>query len=152
MASVVSLLAAAVHDHVLAALDAAGLPGLRVTHGYVVQRLLDGPSTATQIAADLGVSQQVVSKWISELQAHGYVAATIDPADRRRRSVELTEHGRLAVEITRRARAAFEARLSAICGADDVDIARRVLIDALDLFGATDAVRDRRARPLADPG
>jgi DNA-binding MarR family transcriptional regulator len=148
--SLVSLLAGVLNDHVLTVLDTAGLPGLRVTHGYVVQRLLGGPRTASQIAAELGVSQQAVSKWIAELHALGYVTITVDPADRRRRSAGLTGRGRRAVEVTRETRADLEARLRSTSGADDVDATRRVLADALDLLGATDAVRSRRVRPPTD--
>jgi DNA-binding MarR family transcriptional regulator len=148
--TLVSLLAGVVNDRVLDALDTAGLPGLRVTHGYVVQRLLDQPRTASQICAELGTSQQVVSKWIAELQALDYVRAIVDPTDRRRRPVELTDRGRRAIETARQARSAIESRLRAASGADDVDTARRVLAGALDLLGAGDAIRRRQARPPTD--
>jgi DNA-binding MarR family transcriptional regulator len=150
LATLVSLLAGVVNDHLLGALDAAGVSGLRVSHGYVVQRLLEQPCTASQISAELGVSQQMVSKWIAELQTLGYVTATVDPADRRRRPVELSSRGRRAVEITRQARSAFESRLRVACGAQDVDTARRVLAEALDLLGVGDTVRSRRVRPSTD--
>lgn len=57
LAQSLSLLGYAVDGHVLTRLREAGLGGLRVGHGYVVQRLVEGPSTVGEIAASLGVTQ-----------------------------------------------------------------------------------------------
>ena len=102
--ALLSLLGSAVDSLVLRALADAGLHGLRLGHGYVVQRLLVGPGTATEIAAALGISQQAVSKAAGEMVRLGYARVRPDPADRRRRALELTDRGRQAVEIGRRAR------------------------------------------------
>jgi DNA-binding MarR family transcriptional regulator len=143
-----SLLGSAVDALVLRALADAGLHGLRLGHGYLVQRLLLGPATATEIAAALGITQQAVSKAAGELVRLGYARVRPDPADRRRRALELTDRGRRAVEISREARRRFAAELSAAVGPGDVAVTARVLAAALDLAGRADAVR-RRAVPPA---
>jgi DNA-binding MarR family transcriptional regulator len=148
--ALLSLLGSAVDTLVLRALAEAGLHGLRLGHGYVVQRLLTGPATATEIAAALGISQQAVSKAAGEMVRLGYARVRPDSADRRRRALELTDRGREAVEVSRRARRRFEAELTASVGAGDVEVTTRVLAAALELAGRADAVRRRAVPPPPD--
>jgi DNA-binding MarR family transcriptional regulator len=142
----VSLAGGAVDGYVLAGLRAQGLAGLTVGHGYVVQRLVPGPATASEIAAALGVSQQAASKTVGELLRLGYVRHVDDPADRRRRPVELSPSGRRALEAGRELRADLERRVTAAVGADGVTAARDVLLAVLDVLGVSGNVR-RRAMP-----
>jgi DNA-binding MarR family transcriptional regulator len=145
-----SLLGSAVDTLVLRALADAGLHGLRLGHGYLVQRLLVAPATATEIAAALGISQQAVSKAAGELVRLGYARVRPDPADRRRRALELTDRGRRAVEVGRDARRRFAAQLVAAVGPDDAAVTARVLAAALELAGRADAVRRRTVPPAPD--
>lgn len=147
VASLLSLLGAAVDAEVLAAVASRGLRGLRVTHGYVVQCLLDGPRTATEIALELGVSQQAVSTWVRELVAGGYLIQGTDDHDRRRRPVELTARARQAVAVAREARAELEQRLAERVTPDDLAVTRTVLSVAMELLGITDAATVRRVPP-----
>jgi DNA-binding MarR family transcriptional regulator len=147
LASMVSLLGAAVDDAVLRALAEAGLHGLRRGHGYVVQRLLVGPTTATELAADLGVSQQAVSKTLKELLDLGYVEPAPDAADGRRRPVALTETGRRAVQVARETRTGIGDRLRADVGREPFEVTQSVLLAALDVLGLGDRVRRRSVRP-----
>ena len=148
--SVLSILGTTVDTLVLDALAAAGLHGLRHGHGYVVQRLLLGPATATEMARALGVSQQAVSKVVVELTRLGYVQARPDSADRRRRAVELTARGLQAVDVSRRARAAFADELAAAVGSAKLRLAGEVLAVALELAGRADTVRRRAVPPPRD--
>ncbi len=129
-----SLAGAAVDGHVLAALAAAGLEGLRTRHGYVVQRLLVGPATATALARDLGVTQQAMSKTVAELRALGYVETVADPADARARPVGLSAEGRRTVEVARAARSRLLRQLRARVGADRAGVAADVLGELLDVL------------------
>src|SRR5690348_12671737 len=110
--SALSLAGAAVDRHVLDELHARGFAELRPRHGYVVQRLLVAPQTATELAAALGVTQQAVSKLAGELLAAGYVQRTDDERDARRRPLALTERGEEAVAAARAARADLESRVA----------------------------------------
>jgi DNA-binding MarR family transcriptional regulator len=49
----------------------------------------------------LGVSKQAVSQLIDTLVVRGYLERRVDPDDRRRMTIELTERGRAAAEIVR---------------------------------------------------
>ncbi|GAA4935693.1 MarR family transcriptional regulator [Actinomycetospora succinea] len=151
MTAAVSLAGGAVDAHVLAAEQAAGLTGLRVGHGYVVQLLLAAPHTVGEIARRLGVTQQAASKTVGELVTRGYVARTDDPdGDRRRHPLALTDAGHRAVATARAARADLEDRLTDRVGADDVAAARRVLAALLDELGLGGPVAERRVPPPAD--
>lgn len=145
----VSLAGAAVDAHVLRVLDRHGLTGLRVRHGYVVQRLLVAPATATDLAADLGVTQQAMSKTVAELVRLGYVRTTVDPADRRRRPVELTEAGRRTVTVARRARAVLSRSLRRRVDPDALAAAGDVVHELLGLLDLDESVT-RRAVPAPD--
>ncbi|MGY1794503.1 MarR family winged helix-turn-helix transcriptional regulator [Geodermatophilus sp. SYSU D00525] len=144
LASVLSLLGAAVDDAVLRALDGTGL---RRGHGYLVQRLLAGPATATEVAAELGVSQQAVSKTLRELADLGYVGPAGDAEDRRWRPVALTPAGRRVVQVARETRADVDARVRAAVGDERFEACRDVLLDALDVLGLGEQVRRRAVRP-----
>lgn len=143
VASALSLLGDAVDHSVLQALAGSGL---RKSHGYVVQRLLVAPATATEIAVGLGVSQQAVSKTVQELVDLGHVEHLTDARDRRRRPVRLTPTGRRAVARARSARAAFDARLRDAMGGERVEALLVLLQSALDALGLGDDV-GRRAVP-----
>lgn len=144
VASALSLLGAAVDGAVLEALEGTGL---RQSHGYLIQRLLLGPATATQMATDLGVSQQAVSKALKELLALGHLEPAPDQADRRRHPVQLSPSGRHAVLVARDRRARLDARLREVLGDDGFEVLRSALTEALRAFDLSERVRRRTVPP-----
>jgi DNA-binding MarR family transcriptional regulator len=138
----------AVADVVRERLEARGFAGLRFSHGFLVQRLIEDEQPIAALAAALGVTQQAVSKTVSELERLGYVRRRPDPRDARVRLVALTDRGRAAVEAAREERAAVEAELRERLGPRRVAAATRVLREVLDVHGAAAAVRMRRVRPM----
>jgi DNA-binding MarR family transcriptional regulator len=133
-----------INDLVLEKLAAEGYGDLRVSHGYVIQHLLDGPRSITDLAARLGVSQQAASKTVAELVALGYLDA--EPArDRRARSISLSERGRASVAVARKVRARLEQRLAGKHGAA-LGRARELLAKVLEELGGAEAVRSRSVR------
>lgn len=147
VASALTLLGDAVSGLVLRNLDGTGL---RHGHGYVVQRLLLGPTTATEIAQELGVTQQAVSKTLKELIALGHVETAADTADRRRRPVQLTARGHAAVETARAARRQVDDRIRSAIGPVRFSEMISDLTKALDALDLTENVR-RRAVPPPTP-
>lgn len=144
LSSALTLLGDAVSAEVVEALSGTGL---RHSHGYVVQRLLVAPATATQIADELAVSQQAVSKMVRELVALGLVDIGTDPDDRRRRPVQLTHAGRNAVERARATRRSIDDRIRRALGElrfAETLAALEVALEALDLG---DRVRRRAVSP-----
>jgi len=141
--SEIRLIGAAVNRHVADRLADAGFADLRPGHGYVVQRLLTGPQQITAMAANLGISQQAVSKTVKELGRLGFVSQTIDDGDSRRRPVALTDRGRDAVAQARTIRADIERRLTAAVGEADMASARMVIAALLSQLGLTEHVASR---------
>ena len=147
----VSLGGTGIEDLVLTALEERGLGGVRSRHGYVFQRLLAGPATATEMARALGVSQQAMSKTVRELLALGFVAEERDPHDARRRPVALTGPGREVVEVSRQARRSLEERLRAAVGEERADVAADVLHVMLELLGLAEPVSARSCHRRRGP-
>jgi DNA-binding MarR family transcriptional regulator len=139
----------ALADEVQRRIAADGLADLRFADGVVFQHLVPGPRTIGALAERLGVSQQAASKAVADLERRGYVRRAADPGDGRARLVALTARGDQAIEAGRRHRAAVDAELAAKLGAERVEAARRTLVDALEVFGGSAAVRGRRVRPPA---
>lgn len=148
LASLVSLAASSTDAGLLETLRTT-YPGVRVSHGYVFQHLVDGPRTVGALAAALGMTQQGASKAVLELEELGFVERTPDPHDNRVRHVALSARGRALVDRARAARADLEASILAKAGARDLAAAKRVLVAMLSHAGSLDDVRRRRARPPA---
>src|SRR3954463_10844285 len=115
----VSLLAEVLGSESLTALRAEH-PEVRFAHGFLFQQLVDGPRPVGEIAGNLGVTSQAVSKTVRELEQLGYVARGPDPADGRVRQVGLTEHGHAVLEAGRAARAELNAAVIAEVGEERV--------------------------------
>lgn len=126
------------------ALASHGLEGLRFSHGFVFQHLIDGERTVTELAARMEVTQQAASKVVAELLELGVVERVADEADARVRRIRLTRRGRAAVARTRDARAALMRKLEARHGKPAIDEARALLGAVLDDLGGAPAVRARR--------
>jgi DNA-binding MarR family transcriptional regulator len=95
----------AIVDDLHAALAEQGHPGARPMHGFVLQAIAGGAHTAVELGRALGVSKQAAGKTIDALVELGYLSRTTDPADGRRRLVELTGTGE---DLLRRSAAIFE--------------------------------------------
>jgi DNA-binding MarR family transcriptional regulator len=141
------LLAEVLNAEVLEAMRAGGHPDVRYSHGFLFQQLVEGPRAVGEVAANLGVTSQAVSKAARELEALGYLERTPDPEDARVRRLALTARGRDALETGRAARAALNRRLADALGAGRTEAAAATLADAMRELGAMDAVRGRRIRP-----
>jgi DNA-binding MarR family transcriptional regulator len=148
--SLISLAGSAIDRRVLEDLHAAGFGSVRPAHGYLIQRLLTGPQLVTVMAADLGVTQQAVSKMAKELVRLGIAEQQIDGADSRRRPLTLSAQGRAGVERARAIRAELEQRLATAVGAADLVAAQRVVTILLDQLGLADHLANRTIPPPPD--
>jgi DNA-binding MarR family transcriptional regulator len=113
----------------------SGYAGVKPSHGYVFQRLVEDEPTIGALAGSLGMSQQGASKQVAELERLGYVERVAAVADQRVRTVRLTAAGRAVVEAGRRARADLEADLAARVGGDQMAAAKIALAALLELTG-----------------
>lgn len=147
LATLAFVVGTAANEHLLSAVRDAGYPDVRIAHGYVFQRLLEGTPTVGELATALGVTQQAASKSARELERLGYVVRRTDPADGRVTRLELSARGRGAVEAARSARAELERELAALVGDTRVAATRDVLTTLLDHVGGVTRVRRRAVRP-----
>lgn len=136
----------AANEAVLRELERLGMPHLRPSHGYLVQRLLEAPQAIGDLARQLGITQQAVSKSARELEALGYVQVA-PGEDARVRMVSLSPEGRRCVATTRAVREKLDARLARTLGAARHRAAKAALVEALEALGGAETVRSRRVRP-----
>lgn len=92
-------------DEVRVSLEDAGHPGLTVANELAMQAIDTGASGAASLARETGVSRQAAAKTISVLEALGYVTRDADPADARKKVLQVTAEGRSAIGV---GAAAFE--------------------------------------------
>lgn len=141
--TLVSLAAPAVVQVLLDRLAGGGYPGVKPSHGYVIQRLVDGQPTIGELADALGMTQQGASKQVANLERLGYAERVPDARDQRVRTVRLTSAGQGVLAEGRRARAELEAEVAEQVGAADVAAAKTALAALLRLTGVAGHVPDR---------
>ncbi|MFD9704869.1 MarR family winged helix-turn-helix transcriptional regulator [Lentzea sp. NPDC059081] len=138
-ATLAHLAGSAANDAILEQLHEIGHEGVRVSHGYVIQHLVEGSPTVSELGELLGVTQQAASKQLLELERLGYVTRVPDRADSRIRRAELTGRGRRLVDDSRRLRRALDVHGD--------DAAKRALVRLLDATGGAENVLRRRVVP-----
>ena len=127
-----------------------GYDGVKASHGYVVQRLLEDEPTIGGLAAALGITQQGASKQVTDLERLGYAERVPVPGDQRARHVRLTERGRSMVAATREARRDLERQLVDEVGARKAKAAKDALAALVEVLGLTEPVRRRAVPPPRD--
>ncbi|MCF6379148.1 MarR family winged helix-turn-helix transcriptional regulator [Nocardioides KLBMP 9356] len=138
-----SIAGSGVARSVLERIAAAGHVGVRPSHGYVIQRLVEDEPTISALAESLGMTQQGASKQVRDLEGLGYVERVTTPDDQRARRVRLTAAGRDVLACGRRARAEMEAEVVARVGTQHLEAARATLVALLGVTGLEDRVRTR---------
>lgn len=124
--------------------------GLRFSHGYVFQHLREQPRHVGDLAKLMGVSSQLASRTVLELEKLGYVKIVVDPNDARRTVAQLSKKGHAAIDAATALRAAQDALIAKAVGKKDLEIAKRVLARARDALGSNGRARRGRG-PLIGP-
>lgn len=78
---------------------------------YVIGALAYAETSIDDIARALRVSKQAAGQLVDTLVLRGYLARSVDSADRRRLTVALTERGEAAAAVQRRAADTLDALL-----------------------------------------
>jgi len=68
--------------------------GMTFSQRRLLRQLRDGPRSAGEVAASLGISAPTLTRQLAKLEEHGYLTRAVDTADRRKVLVELTGEGR----------------------------------------------------------
>jgi len=135
-----------VNQLVMERMHARGFKGVRESHGYVIQHLIEKERSITELARRMEVTQQAASKAIAELAKLGMLQIG-KAADGRAKNVRLSRRGWSAVHEGRRIRRRIEKRLIRITGAENYDKANSTLSACLKALGGMERVRSRRILP-----
>jgi DNA-binding MarR family transcriptional regulator len=134
-----------VNELVMGRVATAGFKGVRESHGYLIQHLIESERSITDLAKRMDVTQQAASKVVAELIGLGILEAA--PAkDRRAKRIRLSQRGWNCVRLGRRARALIDRRLVNAAGAKNYEIAKSILVTYLQALGGMDRIRSRRVR------
>lgn len=131
------------NQEVLTRLHKEGYPDMRVSFGYVVQHLLEGEKSVTQLASCMGITQQAVSKRVREMLEAG-VLEVIPGKDRRESRVALSHRGRKMVARTRAIREALANELLSGASTEKRKATRQLMLSAMKRLGIERAVEGRR--------
>lgn len=110
-----------------ATLAEAGCDDMPANGSFVIGAIARGQAPLSDIVRSLGGSKQATGQLVDTLVTRGYLDRSVDPDDRRRLTVSLTERGQAAAEVIRTCVDGMEAALREELGADFVAHARAVL-------------------------
>ena len=103
------------YAHTIAAfLAEAGCDDLPQNGPFVLGGMANRQASAVDMIRGLGVTRQAASQLIDTLVVRGYLSREVNPADRRRLNVGLTDRGRAAAAATLAAIAQVDAELAAM--------------------------------------
>jgi DNA-binding MarR family transcriptional regulator len=117
-------------------LAAAGFDDLPRNGPYVLGGMANRGGTAGDLVRQLGVSKQAASQLVDTLVLRGYLERQVNPDDRRRMTIELTDRGRAAAAAVREGVESVDDELVRTLSAQQLD----GLVAGLE---ALCAIRDR---------
>lgn len=117
------------------ALEEAGYDDMPRNGMYVVGGLALGAGDVPlgQLVRELRISKQSAGQLVDTLVMRGYLERAVDPEDRRKLTVRLTERGRAAAAVQGAARDRIDAALLASVGAEDIARTRRTLAALIEI-------------------
>jgi DNA-binding MarR family transcriptional regulator len=111
----------------------AGFDDVPRNGAYVLAASAREGAQLGRIIRELAVSKQAAGQLIDTLVSRGYLDRSVDPQDRRRLAIALTDRGAAAAAVVAAAAAGVDARLLERVSADHVEHAREVLRTLGDL-------------------
>lgn len=134
-----------INELVVDRLVRAGFKNVRESHGYVLQHLIEGERSITDLAQRMGVTQQAASKTIAEMVRLGILEART-AQDRRAKAIGISKRGWESIRFSRHARTTIDRRLAKLLGARDYRRTKSELIKCLAALGGAQRIRSRRVR------
>lgn len=114
-------------------LQEAGFTDMPANGGYVLGLIGSDAMSLGDVIADMGVSKQTASQLVDTLVVRGYLERAVDPDDRRRVLVALTDRGHAASAVVIATVEQIDARLVAIVGAERMAHTKETLVALLSL-------------------
>jgi DNA-binding MarR family transcriptional regulator len=118
-----------------AALAEAGCDDVPRNGPYVIGAIARLGAPLSQIIKELGVSKQAAGQLVDTLVARGYLDRSVDPEDRRRLTISLTDRGHAAAAAARAAVERMDAELARRVGAEYVAHTRATLGALIEAHG-----------------
>jgi DNA-binding MarR family transcriptional regulator len=120
-------------DELHAELHANGHPTLRPVHGYALNAVTNGHTTASSIAPLLAMTKQGAARVVQHLVDEGYLEYDRNgmSGDARSKPLVLTARGREVVALSVTVQERIEQRWVGIVGERQMSTARRALEDAV---------------------
>jgi DNA-binding MarR family transcriptional regulator len=123
----------------------AGFRGVRESHGYLIQHLIESDRSITELAKRMGVTQQAASKVVAELIEIGILQA-VRAKDRRAKRIRLSHRGWQCVRLGRHSRNQLDKRLRVVVGKRNYEKAKATLLTCLQALGGMERIWSRRVR------
>lgn len=108
-------------------LEQAGCGDLPVNGPFVLGAISTSGTPLADVIAALGLSKQAAGALVDALVIRGYLSREVDPTDRRRLQVALTDRGEYAAALVADAVISVDMRVREIVGDEAVATARDVL-------------------------
>jgi DNA-binding MarR family transcriptional regulator len=126
------------------ALEEAGYDDVPKNGLYVIGGLALGAEGVPlgQLIKELRISKQAAGQLVDTLVTRGYLERAVDPDDRRKLTVTLSERGRAAAAAQAAGREKIDAALSAAVGDTAMAHTRRTLAVLIDMESAGDGQAD----------
>jgi DNA-binding MarR family transcriptional regulator len=117
------------------ALDEAGYDDVPKNGLYVIGGLALGEEGVPlgQLIKELRISKQAAGQLVDTLVTRGYLERAVDPDDRRKLTVTLSERGRAAAAAQAAGREKIDAALRDAVGEKDIERTRRTLAVLIDM-------------------
>jgi DNA-binding MarR family transcriptional regulator len=104
-----------------------------IGNGFVIGAIVRTGAPLGEIITWLGVSKQAAGQLVDTLVTRGYLERAVDPDDRRRLTIALTERGQAAAAVVRGAVDGVDAELQRRVGAEQLAVARATLGALIEL-------------------
>jgi DNA-binding MarR family transcriptional regulator len=126
------------------ALDEAGYDDVPKNGLYVIGGLAKGEGAIPlgQLIQELRISKQAAGQLVDTLVTRGYLERAVDPEDRRKLTIMLSERGRAAAAAQTAGREKVDSALLARVGNDDFRRTKRTLAALIDIGAQWDGQPD----------
>jgi DNA-binding MarR family transcriptional regulator len=114
-------------------LAAAGCDDVPRDGAYVLGGMANHGGSAGDLIREMGITKQAASQLIDTLVLRGYLERQVNPEDRRRMTIDVTERGRAAATAIRAGIVAVDAELAELVSPAELAGFRAGLVALIDI-------------------